>query len=85
MGLFQWILKRHRTGRILSSFKAVKERPAECVQLFGVKAFLDQLLSSEDYIARSSYEKSLQAYGECLENISGSIQRLSEELNSFTE
>ncbi len=33
----------------------------------------------------SPYGKSLQAYGECLENISGSIQRLSEELNSFTE
>ncbi len=67
MGLFQWILKRHGTGRILSSFKVVKERPAECVQLFRVKEFLDQLLSSEDYIARSSYEKSLQAYGRIIE------------------
>ena len=39
----------------------------------------------EDTELESPYGKPLQAYGECLEKIAVSIERLTEELNSFTE
>lgn len=61
MSLFEWIFKRNkRTKASVNEYLA--ECSAECEQLLGLKEFIDRLLESEQYAARSSYKEYVQEH-----------------------
>lgn len=66
MILFDWIFKRHK-GKEDSGREASKELPSECKKLLETGTFIDGLLGSEEYIARSSYEEHLRTYSRIIE------------------
>lgn len=68
MSLFSKLFKRKSTQETSSDISNRTFKTIECEQLWDLKLFIDNLLSADNYIARSDYKKKLLDYHKVIEH-----------------